>query len=245
MVRDHFSSVAPKYAECRPSYPSALTVYLGTLVPSHQLAWDCGTGSGQAARILAEVFERVHATDPSDAQLRHALPHPRVEYRKGVEAASGLPDESCDLVTAAQAAHWFDLPAFYREVDRVLRPRGVLAVWGYAPIRVSPLIDPIVARFEHQDVGPYWPKGRELATNQYRDLPFPYRRLDTPAFTMERQWSCAEFLGYLGTWSAVDRYRAAEGKDPVADVAAKLEPLWGPSTRLVAWPLHLLAGRKP
>lgn len=165
--------------------------------------------------------------------------------RKGDASASGLPGQSCDLVTSAQAAHWFDVPAFYAEVDRVLKPGGILAVWGYAAILVSPSIDPVIARFEHEHVGSYWPEGRDLATNQYRDLPFPYPRLQTPSFIMERQWTCAEFLGYLGTWSAVDRFRAAEHRDPVADVATVLEPLWGPSTRRVAWPIHLLAGRKP
>jgi SAM-dependent methyltransferase len=245
MVQDHFSSVAATYAECRPCYPPALATFLASLAPSRLLAWDCGTGSGQAAGILAGAFERVVATDPSDAQLSHAARHPRIEYRKGSDAASGLPGESCDLVSAAQAAHWFDIPAFYAEANRVLKRGGVLAVWGYAPIHVSPSIDPVIASFEHEQMGSYWPKGRELATHQYRDLPFPYDRLDSPPFIMEHEWTCAQLLGYLGTWSAVDRYRAAEHRDPVADIAAVLEPLWGPSTRLVTWPIHLLVGRKP
>ena len=244
MAADHFSSVAPLYAVARPSYPPELITYLAELAPGRHLAWDCGTGSGQAAVPLAAEFERVVATDPSEAQLRHAAVEPRVEYRVGAEAASGLPDGSCDLVTVAQAAHWLNLPAFYAEADRVLRPRGVLALWGYAKIHVLPEVDAFVAWFEHQRVGRHWPPGRELATGEYRSLAFPYVRIAAPAFVMTRHWTAAEFLAYVATWSAVDRCRQAEGQDPVPELAAKLEPLWGDSRREVCWPLHMIVGRK-
>jgi SAM-dependent methyltransferase len=245
MVGDHFSSVAAKYAECRPSYPGALVSYLAALTPAHRLAWDCGTGSGQAAVLLAAHFARVVATDASDSQLQHAVRHPRIEYRRGSDADSGLDAACCDLVSAAQAAHWFDLPAFYAEVDRVLVPHGVLALWGYASIEIAPDLDPLIRSFEHERVGQYWPSGRERATDRYRNLPFPYSRLDAPEFVMERRWTSAEFLDYVRTWSAVDRCRAAEGVDPVNELAAPLGRLWGPFTRDVRWPLHMLVGRKP
>jgi SAM-dependent methyltransferase len=244
-MADHFSIVAASYAEYRPSYPPELAAYLAGLAPGRSLAWDCGTGSGQAAVLLAEHFARVVATDLSQGQLAHAAPHPRVEYRASPERASGLAAASVDLVTVAQAAHWFDLPAFYAEVDRVLVAGGVLAIWGYAEIRISAEIDLVVSGFEHGRVGRYWPKGRELATSQYRTLPFPYHRLDTPSFVMEHRWTSAEFLGYVGSWSAVARGRQAEGRDPLADVAPELQRLWGPAARDVRWPLHLLVGRRP
>ena len=245
MVPDHFSTVAAQYARHRPSYPSALTGFLASVAPGHGLAWDCGTGSGQAAVLLAAEFERVVASDHSAQQLAHAQPHPRVEYRPGPESASGLPDNSCDLVTVAQAAHWFDLPAFYAEANRVLKPNGVVAIWGYAAIHVSAAIDPVVAWFEHERLGTYWPKGRELANAQYRTLPFPYPRLAAPPFVMERQWTCAQFVDYLGTWSAVARCRAAEGRDPIDEISARLESPWGSGVRDVRWPIHMLAGRVP
>jgi len=245
MVGDHFSSVAAKYAECRPSYPSELVSYLAALAPAHGLAWDCGTGSGQAAILLAAHFARVVATDASDSQLQHAVPHPLIEYRRGTDADSGLDAGCCDLVCAAQAAHWFDLPAFYAEVDRVLVPHGVLALWGYAAIEIAPDLDSLIRSFEHERVGRYWPPGRERATNRYRGLPFPYPPIDAPGFVMERRWTRAEFLDYVRTWSAVDRCRASEGVDPVNELAAPLERLWGTSRRDVRWPLHMLIGRKP
>jgi SAM-dependent methyltransferase len=242
---DHFSVIAASYAEYRPSYPPELATYLAGIAPGRSLAWDCGTGSGQAAVLLAEAFDRVVATDLSAAQLAHATRHPKVEYRAAPERASGLAAASCDLVTVAQAAHWFDLPAYYAEVDRVLVPGGILAIWGYAVIHVSPAIDPVITAFEYQRVGTYWPPGRELATSQYRTLPFPYPRLGTPSFVMSRRWTVDEFLGYMGSWSAVARGRQAEGRDPLEDVAGDLAALWGPEPRDVRWPLHLLVGRRP
>lgn len=245
MAPDHFSSVAAKYAECRPSYPPALVEYLAGIAPGRALAWDCGTGSGQAAVLLAAHFDRVVATDQSESQLRHAARHPRIEYRHGPERTSGLDDACCDLVTVAQAAHWVDLPAFYAEADRVLKSRGVLAIWGYALVLVAPEIDDVIDEFTHVRVGKYWPPGRELAEDRYRSLPFPYARIEAPAFVMEQHWTAADCLSFIGTWSAVDRCRTAERRDPVAEIGPVLEGLWGAAPRPVRWPIHLLAGCKP
>ena len=243
-MEDHFSAVAGEYAEYRPGYPLGLVKFLASLARVHELVWDCATGSGQAAVLLAREFKRVVATDLSQQQLAHAQPAANIEYRQGDESESGLPDASCDVVTAAQAAHWFDVPRFYAEVDRVLKPRGVIAIWGYGVIRISAAIDPIVEWFEHERVGRYWPPGREHANAQYRTLAFPYPRVDTPSFVMEHRWSRAHFLGYLGTWSAVDRCLRAEGRDPIPDVAARLAALWPEDEiRLIQWPIHLLVGR--
>jgi SAM-dependent methyltransferase len=243
MSPDHFSAVAAQYAESRPSYPAELAAFLAGLAPARSLAWDCATGNGQAAVLLAEYFDRVAATDLSESQLQHATPHPRVEYRRGREFESGLAEASCDLVTVAQAAHWFDLSAFYDEVRRVLKPGGVLAIWGYARIFVNPEIDRVLRWFEYERVGQYWPPGRELARDEYRGLPFPFPRLDAPAFTIERSWTCADMLGMLSSTSAAAKCCEIEGHDPVADVAPKLEPLWGPERRTVRWPIHMLVGR--
>ena len=154
-----------------------------------------------------------------------------------------MPNRSCDLVTAAQAAHWFDLRVFYSEARRVLKLQGILALWGYARIHVTPEIDPVIAWFENERVGRYWPRGRELATGEYKELPFVFPRLQTPAFVMEHVWTCEQFLGYLDTWSAVDRCRQAEPRDPLPDAAAALMPLWGPDPRVVRWPIHMVVGR--
>jgi SAM-dependent methyltransferase len=245
--RDHFSSCASAYAEHRPGYTAELATYLASLTPGRELAWDCGTGSGQAAVVLAAEFERVIATDASAEQLAHARPHPRVEYRRALDRDSGLPTASCDLVTAGQAAHWFDLPAFYQEVDRVLRPGGAVAIWCYNRTLVSPAIDPVISRFQYQRVGPYWPSGREHTDAEYRTLPFPYDRLEAPPIAMRHEWTRHQLEAYMGTWSSVRRCREVEGVDPMIELARDLDPLWPDTTevREVRWPLCIIAGRKP
>jgi SAM-dependent methyltransferase len=242
---DHFSQQAPEYARYRPVYPAALVEFLSSLTGGHGAAWDCGTGSGQAAELLAAAYAHIHATDPSAAQLAQARPHPRITYRIGREGESGLPDDSVDLVTAAQAAHWFDLPVFYREAERVLRPGGVIAVWCYSLPQVSPEIDRVVQRFAHERVGPHWPPGREYVDGQYASLPFPHHRLPVPPLAYAASLDRAEFLGYVSTWSAVMRCREAERMDPLDELARDLGTCWrNPELRhLVRWPLHVVVGR--
>jgi len=158
--KDHFSGHAAAYATCRPGYPRDLVAAVARLHREHRLALDTGTGNGQAAVGLAEHFDRVVATDPSAQQLAHATPHPRVEYRIAPSEASGLPDGSVDLVTAAQAFHWFDFDRFFAEVKRILAPGGAVAIWTYNLPRVDPAVDRQIDRLAHDVTGPYWPPER-------------------------------------------------------------------------------------
>jgi SAM-dependent methyltransferase len=241
---DHFASVAADYARFRPGYPPALFDFLSGMSPDRDLAWDCGTGTGIAAIPLAGRFSAVVATDASEAQLAQAPLHPRVTWRALREGASGLPVCSASLVTVAQAAHWFDLDAFYHEVDRVLKPGGLVALWCYGILSIDAGIDRILHRFEHGRVGPYWPEERRHVDAEYRTLRFPYARIDTPAFAMEATLTRAALLGYLGSWSAVSRYRSSTGEDPLLELETELAPLWpGPEAKLVRWPLTVVAGR--
>jgi SAM-dependent methyltransferase len=233
---------------CRPRYPTELFAYLSELPPRHRLAWDCAAGSGQATLPLTRWFPRVLATDLSSAMLARAPRHSRVEYRVSPAEDSGLPASSTDLVTVAQALHWLDLEAFYAEVDRVLSPGGVLAVWSYASQALGEgALDAVLARFYTEVVGPYWPEGRRHVETEYRTLPFPYSAVDAPVFAMEECWTLTQLLGYLGTWSATQRFREAQGYDPVAQLADELAVSWGnpASARRVRWPLSLRVGRRP
>ena len=182
--QDHFSQLAARYARARPTYPPALFTELARLTRDHASAWDCGTGNGQAAMGLAEHFRSVVATDPSEAQLSKARPDPRITYRLGGEASSGLPPGSVDLVTAAQAAHWFDLAAFYSEARRVLRPGGVIALWCYGLCHITPEVDALMAEFYQKTVGPYWPPERHHIDAAYRSLDFPFEEAPFPAVAM-------------------------------------------------------------
>lgn len=244
---DHFGSVAANYASSRPGYPPALFAWLATVTPRHDLAWDCGTGSGQTAVALAAHFDRVVASDASERQLEHAVPAPNVDYQCFPAESTPLEDLSVDLVTVSQALHWFDLERFYAEVGRVLRPSGAIAVWTYGRHYVdgAPEATAIVEDFHDRLVGPYWPPGREHVDSNYVDLPFPFRPIDVPAVAMECHWSLDQLRDYLGTWSATSRYEAALGRDPRELIASDLDAAWGdPATvRRIVWPLTVLAGR--
>lgn len=243
--KDHFSTQAASYARARPTYPPELFAALAALAPSNTLAWDCGSGNGQAACGLAAHFERVIATEPSAAQLAQAMPHPRVEYRQSAETLGGVADHSVDLVTAAQAAHWFDRPAFYAEVRRVLRPDGVVALWSYGFCSITPAIDELVQLFYSETVGPFWPPARVMVESGYRELDFPFAEFSFPAVAMVHEWAFDEFLEYLGTWSAVARYRVDRGVDPLIAFRKELSAVWGDAAqkRRVIWPLAGRIGR--
>lgn len=246
--RDLFSGASREYAAFRPTYPPELYKWLAGLAPSRALAWDCATGSGQAALGLAAHFDRVIATDSSREQLSATTAHERVEYRLALAEESGLPDVSVDLIAVAQALHWFDLDRFYREAARVLVAGGVIAVWCYVRVHISPAIDALLERFYTVDVGSYWPPERQLVEARYETIPFPFDELGSPPFAIERSITLGELAGYLRTWSATQRFVRERGLDPVAELERELTPHWGrgtPETRLRArWPIFVRVGRR-
>lgn len=243
--KDHFSTQASGYARARPTYPPVFFAELARLAPGRALAWDAGSGNGQAAAALAHHFERVVATEPSSAQLARATPHPHVSYHQAAERAPMLADAAVDLLTVAQAAHWFDRAAYYEEVQRVARPGAIVALWTYGFSAITPDVDAAVYRFYDEVLGTYWPPESRLCLTGYRDFDFPFAELPFPAVTMELAWNLPELVDYLATWSAVDRYRKQTGRDPLPDLYAELLPLWGePSLRRRAvWPLMGRIGR--
>jgi len=244
--KDHFSRQAADYAKFRPGYPQELFNYLGGIAPSRQLAWDCGTGNGQAAIGLASVFDRVIATDASEKQISNAQPYDRVEYRVAPAEDSGIDSGTVDLIMVAQALHWFDLSRFYAEARRVLKPDGVLAASAYNLLHIGPAIDEVVNRYYYEVVGPFWPLERKLV-EQFGDLPFPFQEIDSPKFEMTASWNLDHLLGYLQTWSSTQRFIAAKGSDPLEQIMDDLGAAWGApeQTRNVSWSLTLRVGRKP
>ena len=243
--KDHFSGQAPAYERYRPGYPLALFEFLSAAAPARNRAVDVGTGNGQAAAGLAAFFAEVLATEPSQAQLERARPHPRVTYRRETAERIGVDDGSVDLVTAAQAAHWFDWQRFPREVRRVLKPGGVVAIWTYGLFSADTAIDAVVADFYRNVTGPYWPRERRHVEEGYASLPFPFEERPAPRFELETRWTVDEALGYLGTWSAVERYRRMRRRDPLALLEPRLRHAWGDGERLLSWPVHLRVGCRP
>ncbi len=245
--KDHFSKLAAEYAAFRPGYPRALFDYLAQLCARRRRVWDCACGTGQASVALGDRFESVIATDASAQQVAASTPHSHVTYRVAKAESSGIEAGSVDLVTVAQALHWFDLHSFYSEVERVLVPSGVIAVWTYGVLHVDgDAVDALVHEFYHDIVGPYWPPERRWVEEGYRSLEFPFVPIAAPVFNMEEQWERDHLLGYLRSWSATGRYVTVKGVDPVAELEERLAPVWtdARAARSVTWPLALRVGRK-
>ena len=246
--KDHFSPVAGHYADHRPTYPAALFDWIAQQCPQHELAWDCGTGSGQAAQGLAEHFAQVIATDASAAQIAQTTPDAHIHYRVAPAHRSGLEDQQADLVTVAQALHWFDLDAFYTEAIRVLKPAGIIAVWSYGITTVAddPTINALIQSFYQHEIHTYWPPERKHVETRYQHIAFPFQRITPPDLAMSAHWNLPQLTGYLRSWSATGRFIQLNGFDPVCALEEKLKTCWGPATALhqIEWPLTLLVGHR-
>ncbi len=243
--KDHFSHDSGAYSRYRPHYPEALFAYLASLCPARERAWDCGCGNGQATLGLAPLFDAIDATDPSTEQIAKAPAHPKVVYACAPAETSGLPAEAFDLIVAAQAAHWFELDAFYAEVRRVAKREGILALVSYHRMRTGVDIDTITESFHRETLGSYWPPERAHVDAAYRTIPFPFDEIEPPEFALRASWSLEQTIGYLGTWSAVKQCRRETGADPLEPVAKALREAWGDpaEVRDVAWPIHLRLAR--
>lgn len=245
MTTDHFSSHAAEYARARPSYPPELFAWLAQACPAQNRVWDCATGNGQAAIALAAHFQQVHATDFSAQQLAQAPPHRRIVYLTAPAEASGLADHSCDLVTVAQALHWFCTEDFYKEVRRVLKPGGLFAAWTYSLLRGEANLNEIVGDFYTHTVGRYWPPERRWVELGYREMPFPFGDIATPDFEIRLEWILSDLLAYLRTWSATQRCIKETGVDPCIALKERLIEAWPhpESRKTIIWPLVLRCGR--
>jgi SAM-dependent methyltransferase len=243
--KDYFSKQAAEYTKYRPHYPAALFEYLATLVYSRQKAWDCATGSGQAALGLTDYFEEIIATDASEKQIANAVKHSRITYFMAAAEETEIEADSFDLVVVAQALHWFDLDRFYAEARRVSKPGGVLAAWSYSLLRLTPALDSVLDKFYTEVVGPFWPPERKLVDDKYQSIPFPFEKLEAPQFKLEAKWNLTHLLGYLGTWSSVQKFKDKHNSDPIELVIKDLREAWGrpQDEKQVQWPVNMRVGR--
>ncbi len=244
MAKDLFSQQAAIYAKYRPVYPRELFDYILSFVPHRTAAWDCATGNGQAALELANYFEEVLATDHSEKQLQQATPHARITYQLAGIENTGLPDHHFDLITVAQAYHWFDFAAFQREVQRAAKPSAVIAIWGYSLIQSdSPGLQAYIQHFYKEITGPYWDAERNYVDDHYRTVAFPYQELPSRDFRITVEWTPADLIGYLNTWSSVQHFIKANGYNPVDEFAANLSSVWpGEGSLSFYFPLFLRLG---
>jgi len=244
-ARSHFQSGGKSYARYRPDYPPALAEALAAVSPGHRLAVDVGCGTGQLSVLLAEHFRQVLAIDVSQDQLAHAVPHPNVVYRHEPAERTSVADRSADLIVAAQSAHWLEPVGFHREIQRIARPRAVVALVSYGVPYLEGAINTPFQRFYWTTLAPFQPEERRHVESGYRDLPFPFEAIQAPELFIRREWSLGELVGYLQTWSAVRRMKAA-GKDGLMDgFIDELERWWGKAERRfpVVWPIAIRQGR--
>lgn len=232
------------YARYRPTYPPALAEALAGCVPARDLALDIGCGNGQLSALLARYFRAVRGFDVSADQLANAPSHPNIVYKTSAAEAIDAPDGCADLIVAAQAAHWFDLPAFYKEARRLVRPGGAIALVTYGVFEVDGAASGRVMRLYWDEIHPFWPEGRENVENGYRDFDFPFEPVAMPALAIEREWEADHFINYCATWSAAKRAKAA-GRGDILDAAREdLIHILGPRGAMkISWPITVRAGR--
>ena len=243
--KDLFSGHASDYARYRPRYPAGLYDHLASLCERRDLAWDCATGNGQAAIELAKRFARVIATDASKKQLDEAPRIEKIEYQVWPAEKTELSTRSVDLVTVAQALHWFDFARFGQEVRRVASPGCMLAVWTYSVAQITPEIDAVTEQLYNIGLKGFWEYERTWVDKGYEGIPLPIVGETRPRFEMKVDMTLAHWIAYLGTWSAVKKAVETTGRNPVDGMRAEFEKAWGEpgSARPVTYPLNVRIGR--
>jgi hypothetical protein len=240
--KDLFSANANQYAAFRPDYPNELFDFIFSQVKNFSTAWDCATGNGQAAKMLSLKFAQVLATDISENQMENGFRAPNIIYSVSPAEKSSFPDQIFDLITVAQAAHWFKLDLFYDEVRRVAKPGCVMSLWGYGLLSVNPDFDWQLKDFYKNVVGPYWDPERRLIDESYTTIPFPFQEISCPLFSFTKQWSIAHLEGYLNTWSATQKYIAAMNSNPVTKFIADNANAFGEGFQEIKFPLFIRLG---
>ncbi len=240
-IQDQFSQQAAIYKKYRPHYPQELYEAILTQVGSRQSCWDCGTGNGQVATVLAGYFKQVYATDISEKQLQNAEPRENIHYQVERAESTQFPADHFDLITVGQALHWFDFEAFREEVQRVARPGAILAVWGYRLLIIEEKIDAVIDHFYEHTTGPYWQPERRFVDAAYQNIPLAGTAIASPDHLgIEAAWSLNQLEGYFRSWSSVQSYRRQNEDDPVAALIDQLRPLWGEAPkRSLYFPLFL------
>ena len=241
-MKDNFSTQSDRYAQFRPGYPLEIFLFLKKHVAGRNRAWDCGTGNGQVASQLADFFKEVYATDISVPQLMQAVDKPNIHYTKQRAEKTNFPDSCFDLITVAQAIHWFDFDAFYREVCRTLKLNGLLAVMGYGLFESNEATDKVIHHLYKDLVGPHWDEERKYLEERYETIPFPFEELESPHFKNTSQWSLERLVGYLKTWSAVKRYEEVNKENPVDKIYPDLKKSFGEKGR-VTFPILFRIGK--
>lgn len=239
-----FGEMSSEYLKYRPDYPEALFQYLANISKHHKLVWDVGTGNGQAAFQLSNYFDKVIATDINQNQLTVAPQKINISYQVGPSEKTSLLSHSVDLITCAQSMHWFDLEKFYEEVRRVSKPEAYIAAWSYHLPLISTEIDKCVKKLHNEILHDFWPAERRFVDERYQTLPFPFKREQTPMFSIKKTYQLDQFLGYLGSWYAVKEYHKSKQKNPLELIYDDLKSAWNNQNEyIITWPIYMLLGK--
>ncbi len=240
---DNFSTGSDEYAAYRPQSPEAVYDFLFRHVRNYNTAWDCGTGNGQVAVKLSDRFTKVYGTDISEQQLALATSKDNIVYLRERAEQTSLADNSIDLITIAQAIHWFDFDSFYKEAMRVATQDALIAAWTYNVLRVTPAVDKVIDHLYMDITRAYWDPERRYVDEQYATIPFPFKEVFAPPITITLYRDVHWLLGYLGTWSGAKNYKKATGNDPIAMVRHDILTAWGESeVQEINFPVHVRAG---
>lgn len=241
MFKDHFSHSSKNYAKYRPGYPSGLFDFIISECSKTESCWDVGCGNGQASVELAKHFDQVLATDASQEQIKAAQLRDNITYLTAPAENCPSEDHSFDLVTVAQAIHWFDFDQFFEEVRRATRPGGLLAFWTYDLHKVDDQIDEVIYDFYENTVGEFWPPERKFVESHYQTIDVPFVELETPKFSIQKSFNRDDVVNYMSTWSAVKNYRNQKKEDPIVILEKNLRPVWPDRLQLkmVTWGLHM------
>jgi SAM-dependent methyltransferase len=244
---DHFSSKSDEYSFHRPHYPDSLFEFLSEITRNKNLAWDCATGNGQAAIGICKYFKKVIASDASKSQIEHRFHRDNIVYDIFPAEKANIQDNSVDLITVAQAAHWFDLTKFYQEVKRVSNGNeGIIAIWAYGMHKINPEIDMVSEKLTvgGQFLGNYWPKETIYVKQNYKTIPFPFKEIAVPKLEVKVNWNLDDLFSYMETWSSVKKFQMDKKYDPLSVVKEEMKNLWGieGTKKVVRWTINLRVG---
>lgn len=242
-MKDNFSTQASGYAVYRPHYPDEMIQYIIGMVLGRDKALDVATGNGQVAGKLSGYFTEVYGVDISQKQLDNAVAAPNIYYSVARAEDLGFMDRSFDLITVAQAIHWFNFDAFYKEVHRLLKPDGVFAALGYGVFSAGEEADKVLHYLYEGLLGEYWDPERRYIEENYQTIPFPFEEIEVKSFENRLNWTYEQLIGYLNTWSATQHYIKEKGENPVDLVKDELKKLWGDGEKEVVFPLLLRIGK--
>ena len=241
-MKDNFSVQAALYAQYRPTYPKTFYDFILNNVELKETAWDCATGNGQVAVELSKHFTKVYATDISENQISNASHVENIIYMIEPAEKTTFPDNFFDLITVAQAIHWFNFDLFYNEVKRVIKDEGLFVAATYDICKSNDATDDVLLYFYRDITGPYWDPERKFIDEKYRTIPFPFKEIRTPELFIESEWSFDQFIGFLNTWSAVQHYIRKNKENPVEMVYEDFQNSWGDKEKKIFWfPMYLRA----